>query len=50
MSPEILDSTPYREKSDIWALGCLLYELITLQKPFNSPNLALSELVRKIKT
>ena len=33
-SPEICDGKPYDQKSDIWALGCLLYELLTFKHPF----------------
>lgn len=29
MSPEILLRLPYNESSDIWALGCTLYEILT---------------------
>lgn len=34
LSPEICKSQPYYYSSDIWMLGCLLYELCTLEKPF----------------
>ena len=30
-SPELLSGEPYNEKTDVWALGCLLYEMITLK-------------------
>ena len=30
LSPEICEEKPYNTKSDIWALGCVLYELCTL--------------------
>ena len=39
-SPELVNSQPYREPSDVWALGVLLYELLTLQRPFNGGNIA----------
>ena len=29
MSPEIFKNQPYGAKSDVWALGCVLYELAT---------------------
>ena len=34
MSPEAIKGQPYDFSSDIWALGCLLYELVTLRNPF----------------
>ena len=27
LSPEMCEEKPYNEKSDIWALGCVLYEM-----------------------
>lgn len=33
-APEILQKLPYTEKADIWSLGCVIYELCTLQRPF----------------
>ena len=36
LSPEICQNKPYDEKSDVWSLGVLIYELITLNKPFDS--------------
>ena len=38
MSPEQIDETKYNEKSDIWSLGCFLYELATFKPPFQAKN------------
>ena len=35
MSPEICDNKPYNDKSDVWSMGCLLYELASLKCPFD---------------
>jgi NIMA (never in mitosis gene a)-related kinase 1/4/5 len=29
LSPELCEEKPYNNKSDIWSLGCVLYELCT---------------------
>lgn len=34
MSPEIWQNRPYDSSSDIWALGCMIYELCSLRPPF----------------
>ncbi|XP_043927601.1 serine/threonine-protein kinase Nek3 [Protopterus annectens] len=36
VSPEIWENRPYNNKSDMWALGCVLYELCTLKHPFQA--------------
>ena len=41
LSPEIISNKPYDAKSDIWALGVLLYELMTFKMPFNAVSLPL---------
>ena len=41
MSPEAGDHVVYTKKTDVWSLGCLLYELIMLEKPFVAPNIYL---------
>ncbi|KAH9286707.1 Serine/threonine-protein kinase Nek1 [Echinococcus granulosus] len=46
LSPEICENKPYNNKSDIWALGCVLYELTTLKHPFDAGNI--KSLVLKI--
>jgi len=46
MSPEMCEGKPYDTKSDVWALGCLMFELASLKPPFQAANQAL--LARKI--
>ena len=36
LSPEICQEKPYNDKSDVWALGCILYELCTFKHPFDA--------------
>lgn len=38
LSPEICEEKPYNEKSDVWALGCILYEMASFKHPFNANN------------
>eukprot|EP01028_Stygiella_incarcerata_P014543 TRINITY_DN981_c0_g2_i1.p1 TRINITY_DN981_c0_g2~~TRINITY_DN981_c0_g2_i1.p1 ORF type:complete len:1905 (-),score=652.61 TRINITY_DN981_c0_g2_i1:1204-6918(-) len=38
LSPELCENKPYNEKSDVWALGCILYELCTMKHPFDAIN------------
>lgn len=36
MSPEVLRGAGYDMRSDVWSLGCVLYELTMLRSPFKS--------------
>ncbi|KAL3308471.1 Serine/threonine-protein kinase Nek4 [Cichlidogyrus casuarinus] len=36
MSPELYSNRPYNHKSDIWALGCITYEMASLKHAFNA--------------
>jgi NIMA (never in mitosis gene a)-related kinase len=38
-SPEVWKDKPYDHRSDIWSLGCVLYELVTLLPPFRAQNM-----------
>ena len=38
LSPELCEEKPYNQKSDIWSLGCVLYELCSLKHPFEAGN------------
>ncbi len=38
-SPEIWSDKPYDYKSDIWSVGCVIYELCTLKPPFTGNSL-----------
>ncbi|CAF0887007.1 unnamed protein product [Rotaria sordida] len=39
LSPEICQQKPYNNKSDIWSLGCVLYEMTTLKHAFDADNM-----------
>ena len=38
-SPEVWQDKPYDQKSDMWSLGCVLYELTTLKPPFRADDM-----------
>jgi len=39
ISPELCRGEAYDSKADMWALGCVIYELAGLKRPFSGPNL-----------
>eukprot|EP00884_Botryococcus_braunii_P009523 jgi/Botrbrau1/18572/Bobra.0367s0016.1 len=50
MSPEICQDRPYSFKTDIWSLGCVLYEMMMQQHPFQASGLRslISKIVRGV--
>lgn len=49
MSPEVIQGSGYDWKSDIWSIGCVLYELATLRSPFRSDGSNIYGIFKKIK-
>ncbi|XP_042334466.1 serine/threonine-protein kinase Nek3-like isoform X2 [Sceloporus undulatus] len=39
LSPELCEDLPYSSKADVWALGCVLFEMCALQPPFQALSL-----------
>lgn len=50
MSPELVSGRGYDDKSDIWALGCVIYEMANLRPAFRTACSSEEELYRKIRT
>lgn len=38
MSPEVINEEAYDERSDVWSLGCVMYEAAALVPPFTASN------------
>jgi NIMA (never in mitosis gene a)-related kinase 1/4/5 len=47
-SPEVWKEKPYDKKSDIWSLGCVFYEAVTLLPPFRAKDM--QSLMKKVTT
>ena len=39
LAPEVCESKAYSYAADVWALGCVLYEMCSLRRPFEADNL-----------
>lgn len=49
MPPEVCKGEPYGTKADIWTIGCIIYELAMLKKPFegNSMTSVFNDIINK---
>jgi NIMA (never in mitosis gene a)-related kinase len=45
-SPEVWKDEPYDNKSDMWSLGCVIYEMCALKLPFQANNM--NDLFKKL--
>lgn len=49
-APEIINEKGYDDKTDIWSLGCLIYELAALKPAFDATNaIALAQKINQGK-
>ena len=50
MAPEQIAGAGYTEKSDVWSLGCIVYEMAALRPPFDAhTQVELSRCIREGK-
>ncbi|KAJ7418098.1 hypothetical protein WISP_60994 [Willisornis vidua] len=49
LSPEICENRPYNNKTDIWSLGCVLYELCALKHPPQTSRFKMTERTESIR-
>lgn len=47
MAPELLEAKPYGHEADLWSLGCIVYEMLAGETPFNTRSIL--HLARLIK-
>ena len=40
IAPEVCKGKPYDYKADVWSLGCVMYELCSLNRPFQGESIA----------
>jgi NIMA (never in mitosis gene a)-related kinase 1/4/5 len=40
IAPEVCKGQPYNYKADVWSLGCIIYELCSLRRPFEGESIA----------
>ena len=46
--PELVKNEPYSAKADVWAIGCLLYQMCTLKHPFYAVGMSTLALAKNV--
>ena len=46
--PELVKNEPYSNKADVWAIGCLLYQMCTLEHPFYRDGMSTLALAKNV--